>query len=112
MYHPARVLQRIPVEAGGTAFLVETWDRNTFTVAAADELDADSVSPDDVVLLDYYPDDRFDVPTPRQVVAARLDEEAGKRIWEQYQQLFEESQQQQTAMMQQMPQQFDGGYIG
>lgn len=113
MYHPAKVQEKI---AAGTktAFLVKTWDKNTFTIDAADDLNTGNVAEGDVVLLDYYPDPNFEMPTPRQVAVAKLDDEQADRIWETYEEMYEDSQAQQTAPMQaqggQTP--FEGGYIG
>lgn len=110
MYHPARVEERI--ETGdGAVFTVETWDGNLFTVDPSDDLDTDTVEQGSIVLLDYGPDPAFDVPSPKQVVAAVLDEEQGQRVWERYTSLFEETQQQPT-MIQPPQQGFDDGYIG
>lgn len=112
MYHPAKIED--VVEAGGRPVcVVETWDKNLFTVDVADGVDTDRIAPDRIVLLDYSADDRFEVPTPRQEVAAVLSDEQGEQIWDRYKSVFQETQEQQTAMMQ-MPanQPFDGGYIG
>lgn len=111
MYHPAKVQEKIDV-GSNTAFLVTTWDDNTFTVDVDDDVEVDNVAEDDVVLLDYYPNESFDLPTPRQVVSAVLNEEQAERIWEKYRELFEESKGQQTAPMQMPNQPFEGGYIG
>lgn len=111
MYHPAKIQEAI--DAGDRmVFLVKTWDENTFTVDAADDLDDDAVETGDVVLLDYYPDESFDMPTPKQVVAAVLDEEQADEVWEKYRTMYENSQGQQTAPMQMPNQPFEGGYIG
>ncbi len=110
MYHPAKVEWKI--EASRTAFLVETWDRNLFVLGVADDLDPNTVTEGDVVLLDYHPDPRFDVPTPRQVVAAVLDDEEAEAVWDRFQDAFEDAPEQQTAMMPMQNQQFEGGYIG
>lgn len=111
MYHPAKVVEKI--EAGTkTAVLVNTWDENTFTVDVDGDVSADDLSEDTVVLLDYYPDDRFEMPTPRQVVTAVLNGDQADRIWDRYEELYEESQGQQTAPMQMPNQPFEGGYIG
>lgn len=111
MYHPAKVQEKI---AAGTrtAFLVETWDENTFTVDVDDNVAVDTVSKGDVVLLDYYPDESFDMPTPRQVVSAVLEADQAERVWERYRDMYEESKGQQTAPMQLPNQPFEGGYIG
>lgn len=111
MYHPARVVERIDT-GQKTVFLVETWDENTFTLDAADDLDADSVGTDAVVLLDYYPDERFDIPTPRQVVATVVPDDQADDLWDRYRKLYEESPAEQTAPMQMPNQPFEGGYIG
>ncbi len=111
MYHPAKVQEKIDVGTT-TAFLVTTWDENTFTVDADSDLDTADITEDDVVLLDYYPDDAFEMPTPRQVVAAVLEADQAERVWEKYRDMFEESQGQQTAPMQMPNQPFEGGYIG
>lgn len=110
MYHPAKVEERVAT-AQGTVFTVETWDGNLFTVDASQELDTDAVEEGAVVLIDYAPDPRFDVPSPKQVVAAVLDDEQGKQVWKRYTSLFEETQQQPT-MIQPPGQGFDDGYIG
>ncbi len=112
MFHPAKVQEKI--DAGQeTMFLVETWDENVFTLAADDDLDADAVDAEDVVLIDYYPDESFDLPSPRQVVSSVLDGEQADRIWERYREMFNESGGPQTAQMQVPNQQpFEGGYIG
>lgn len=112
MYHPAKV--ETVIETGDRPIcVVETWDKNLFTVDVADDVDADQIETDRIVLLDYSADDRFEMPTPRQEVAAVLSDEQGQSIWERYKTVFQETQEQQTAMMQ-MPanQPFDGGYIG
>jgi hypothetical protein len=111
MYHPAKVEEKISTGTA-TAFLVTTWDENTFTLGADDSLDTSGVAEGDVVLLDYYPDDRFEMPTPRQVVTAVLGDDQADRIWTKYKELYEQSQGQQTAPMQMPNQQFEGGYIG
>lgn len=110
MYHPAKVEERIET-AQGTVFTVETWDGNLFTVDVAEDLDPATVAEDAVVLIDYAPDPRFDVPSPKQVVAAVLDEKQGERVWKRYTSLFEETKQQPT-MIQPPQQGFDDGYIG
>ncbi len=92
--------------------MVKTWDENVFTLAAAPELDDSRVAVDDVVLLDYYPDDAFDLPAPKQVVAAVLDGEKAESVWEKYRDLYENSKGQQTGQMQFPNQPFEGGYIG
>ena len=110
MYHPAKV-QEIIATSDGNKFFVETWDENAFTLDVGDGVDPDSIEQGAVVLLDYYPDPDYDLPTPKQVVAAVLDDEQGDRIWTRYKDLYEDAPNQQTAMqMQQMP--FDGNYIG
>lgn len=112
MYHPAKIREKI-TSNDETAFMVETWDENVFTVGAADSINPDNISEGTVVMLDYYPDEAFDMPTPKQVVAMVLDDEQGKQVWSKYRDLFEEQSQQQTAPVQQMPNApFDGGYIG
>lgn len=112
MYHPAKVLERIDT-GDGVVFLVETWDENTFTLNPATDLDTDAVEDRAIVLLDYYPDPDYDLPTAKQVVAAVLDEDQGERIWSRYKELYENAGGQQTAMMQPMGNNpFDGGYIG
>lgn len=112
MFHPAKVKEKI--DAGqDTVFLVETWDENVFTLAAADDLEINAVDTDDVVLIDYYPDEAFDLPSPRQVVSAVLNGEEADRIWERYREMFNDSGGPQTAQMQFPNQQpFEGGYIG
>lgn len=110
MYHPARVEERIDTPHG-VVFTVETWDGNLFTIDADTDLEPDTVAQDDIVLIDYAPDPRFDVPSPKQTVAAVLDEDEGERIWKRYTALFEETQQQPT-MIQPPQQGFDDGYIG
>ncbi|MDY6777733.1 MAG: hypothetical protein SVU32_03645 [Candidatus Nanohaloarchaea archaeon] len=110
MYHPAKVDQ--VVDATDGILRVTTWDRNTFTLAAAPDLDVDGVEEGDVVLLDYYPDESYDIPSPKQVVSHVLRGEKGEELWEDYEQLYEESQEQQTAMNPIPNQPFDGNYIG
>lgn len=110
MYHPARVNDVIQTE-DTPVFFVETWDGNAFTLAAKESLDTETIEENDIVLLDYYPDPDYDLPTAKQKVAAVLDDEEGDRIWEKYQEMQDEQQAQQTGpMMQQTP--FDGSYIG
>lgn len=110
MYHPARVKSVIET-TDEPVFFVETWDGNAFTLAAKDGLETSQIEDDDIVLLDYYPDPDYDLPTAQQKVAALLDDEEGESIWDQYQDLYDDQQAQQTGpMMQQTP--FDGNYIG
>lgn len=109
MYHPAKVEEIVDGEP--VVLVVSTWDDNTFTLDVADGLSVDAVEEGSIVLLDYYPDERFDMPTAKMVVSKLLDGEQGERVWERYREQFEETQQQQTAMLQQH-QPFEGGYIG
>lgn len=111
MFHPAKVQETIKT-GRETAFLVETWDENVFTLSAADSLDVDAVGTDDVVLIDYYPDDSFDLPSPKQEVSAVLSDEKADTVWKRYRKLYEESRGQQTGQMQVPNQPFEGGYIG
>lgn len=111
MYHPAKVKEKIEAD-GKTVFLVETWDRNTFTLDTAPDLSPDDIGKDDVVLLDYYPDTAFDIPTPKQVVSTVLRGEQAERIWTFYDEFYEENAEQQTAGFQMPQKPFEGGYIG
>ncbi|MDY6771609.1 MAG: hypothetical protein SV186_06690 [Candidatus Nanohaloarchaea archaeon] len=112
MYHPAKVEQVIDAE-DGPVLMVQTWDQNTFTVNTADRIQAADVAEGDVVLLDYYPDEQYDMPKPKQIASHVLDGEEAEAVWETYEQQFEAAPDQATGMQQQVPQQaFDGNYIG
>lgn len=111
MYHPAKVEH--VVDADGPVLMVETWDNNLFTLATADDIDAEDVAEGDVVLVDYYPREGLDLPSPKQEVSHVLDDEDGETVWETYEQSFEAGPEQQTGAMGGMPgQRFDGNYIG
>lgn len=111
MYHPARVHRIIPT-SDEPVFFVKTWDGNAFTLAASDSLNPTTVSEDDIVLLDYYPNPEYDIPTARQTVAAVLDDEEGEQIWDEYQTMYDEQQAQQTGPMMQQQSPFEGNYFG
>jgi hypothetical protein len=111
MYHPAQVQEIITTDSE-PKFLVQTWDENTLTVDAGEDVETDSISQGDIVLLDYTPRPDFQVPTPKQVVGAVLKDEQGKRVWNQYRELFNQQPNQQTAMAAPNNAAFDGNYIG
>ena len=93
MYHPGKVLKvfspsntDIISSEGETQALVMMWDNNLLTVQVHKNI-SDSITDDDIVLLDYRPHSTT-MPVPRMVVTKILKGEVGTKTWEVYKKKF------------------------
>ncbi|PIT83965.1 hypothetical protein COU37_05795 [Candidatus Micrarchaeota archaeon CG10_big_fil_rev_8_21_14_0_10_45_29] len=95
MYHPGKVIEVIrPSEKEVTSSdtsvqaVLDMWDENIITLEVSAKIAA-KIKEGQVVLVDYRPDEKFEAPVPRHLVAKILEGKKAKKVWEAYSQMQE-----------------------
>ena len=95
MYHPGKVVEVIrPSEKevvssdASVQAVLDMWDENIITLDVSAKI-APSIKEGQVVLVDYRPDEKFEAPVPRHLVAKILEGKKAKKIWNAYAEMQE-----------------------
>ncbi len=112
MFHPGKV---IAVLAGGkdefssdstSQAVVMMWDENMITLEIHPKIKS-KVKEGDVVIVDYRPSEKLNVPVPKQAIIKVLKGKTAKFVWDQYTEYHEKKKRSANRLPTAAP-----GYIG
>jgi len=89
-HHPGKVMgiysasdKAVVAADTGIQAMVRMWDGHTLTINVAHKLKA-KIKVGDIVLVDYYPSEKFNTPIPKIVVTKILRGDNARRVVEEY----------------------------